>query len=69
MDDVAPQTDLKPCADVQRMIQPWPVIYALDDCSFTFKGKSVPGKKLAALLGLEEAAGPLRLGDGSVMQS
>jgi hypothetical protein len=59
MNDAAPKRDdSRPyaIADGESILWKWPNVHDLDNCTFTYKGKSVPGKALARLLGLEDAA-------------
>ena len=43
----------RPEANQEERIQyPWKNTHSLDDCTFIYKGRSVPGSKLAELLGM-----------------
>lgn len=59
MDNIAPKRlDAKPHAipDGESALSSWPTVYDLNDCTFTYKGRSVSGIRLAAFLGLVESA-------------
>lgn len=55
MSDTTRDTPRPPLLQPGDSIQgEWPDTRSLDNCTFTFEGRSVPGSKLAELLGLTE---------------